>query len=165
MIRKKEGVRKFCVEGSVIREKDWAEVGWYWTGVGQALGRAWVGAAVEAGIWAGPHSNRIGAGLGRAGQGWAGQGHTCPPPSLSPPTHRQLGISCHSSTKAFRGWGLRNKVPLLSEQVLVEKACQALAKVLAASPYPHPRRGLGFSWLSGAENKAQRGKRLAEHEQ
>ena len=68
----KEVVRKFCVEGSVIWEKDWAEVGWYWTGVGLALGRAWVGAAVEAGIWAGPHSNRIGAGLGRAGQGWAG---------------------------------------------------------------------------------------------
>lgn len=50
MIRKKEGVRKFWVEGSVIREKDWAEVGWYWTGVGQALGRAWVGAAAEAGF-------------------------------------------------------------------------------------------------------------------
>lgn len=78
------------------------------------------------------------------GLGWAGQGHTCPSPSLSPPTHRQLGTSCHSSTKAFRGRGLRDAVPLLSEQVLVEKACQALAKVLAASPHPHPRRGWGY---------------------
>lgn len=35
----------------------------------QALGRAWAGAAVEAGIWAGPHSDRVGAGPGRAGLG------------------------------------------------------------------------------------------------
>ena len=55
-------------------------------------------------------------------------------------------------------------MPLLSEQVLVEKTCQALAKVLTTSPHPHPRRGLGLSWLLGAENKAQRGKHLAEYE-
>ena len=47
----------------------------------------------------------------------------------------------------------------------MEKACQALAKVLAASPHPHPRSGLGLSCLLGAENKARRGKHLAEYEQ
>lgn len=73
-------------------------------------------------------------------------------------------MSCHSSTKAFRGRGLHDKVPLLLEQAVVEKACQALAKVLAASPHPRPWRGLGLSCLLGAENKALRGKHLAEYE-
>lgn len=78
-----------------------------------------------------------GAGLGRAGQGRGTPVHP-------PPYHHPHTGSWARRTKAFRGRGLHDKVPLLSEQAVVEKACQALAKVLAASPHPQPRVGWGY---------------------